>query len=127
MGAFAGRMLQRETLKAWNKWFAQIETFWALQQVANRMLHAGLGRGFDQWVSILEKKSSMTRRERAWMTMFKMRKLTRAWRLWLTNAQEQIARGRIRDTFRFSKAPEEDNYAQAVDWRQTLNKGRTKM
>jgi len=90
------------------------------------MLNLGMMRCFEQWLSILAKNSSMSRRERAWMTMFKMRKLTRAWRLWRTNAHEQVARGRIRDTFAFSKKPEDDNFAEAVDWRKTLNKGRTK-
>ena len=100
--------MNAQTLKAWNKWYAQIETYWALQEIAHRMMHLGLLRGFEQWLSIRVKHSAMSRRERAWSTMFKMRKLTRAWRLWRTNAHEQIARGRIRDTFHFSKKVNEE-------------------
>lgn len=120
------RMLQREILKAWNKWLGQAETFWQLQQIANRMRNSGLARGFDQWYNACQQDNALARKERGWFTYLHLRKLTRAWRLWTTNAHDQIARGRIRDTFRFSKPPEEAIHAEAVDWRQALNKGRTR-
>ena len=50
----------------------------------------------------------MARKERGWFTYLHLRKLTRAWKVWRSKAHEQIARGRIRDTFKFSKAPDDD-------------------
>ena len=125
LAGFGARMLQRDLLKGWNKWYAQLEQYWRLQEIGNRMLHVGLARGFDQWVATLESRSKVNKRQQGYMRYQALRKLTRAWRVWTTNAHEQIARGRIRDTFRFSKAPDEEMHAEAVDWRAALNKGRT--
>ena len=71
------------------------------------MMNSSAARAFDQWCSAISRDNAMARKERGWKKYTTLRKLTRAWRRWMSNAHEQVARGRIRDTFRFSKAQEE--------------------
>ena len=120
-------MLQRETLKGWNKWYAQVEEYWRLQKIMARMKNTPLARAFDQWCNALVADTALARKQRAQETIKTLKKLARAWRNWKNMTFEAIARGRIRDTFRFSKNPDEsDMYSEAVDWRASLNRGRTK-
>ena len=127
MDHFANRMLQRELLKGWNKWYAQVEEYWRLQKIMRRMKNVGVARCFDHWLSTREDKSVFAKRTRGYMTIQHLKKLARAWRLWRTNAIAIASRKRMNDTFKFSKQPEaEDLHAEAVDWRASLQRGRTR-
>ena len=128
LATFGSRMLQRELLKGWNKWYAQLEEYWRLRAIFARMKNVGLARAFDHWLTVQEDKGVIAKRERAHTRVQHLKKLARAWRTWCNTANEAIARGRIRDTFKFSKntGDEQDLHAEAIDWRASLNRGRTR-
>ena len=90
------------------------------------MKNSGIARAWDQWLSVLESRGKVNRRERAHFHVQKLKKLARAMGLWRRHVDEAISRGRIRQTFQFAKPPDEDLHAEAVDWRASLKKGRTK-
>ena len=85
-----------------------------MQSVMTRMMHAGLARGFDHWLSTLESKSKVNKRQAGYMRYIALRKLSRTWAAWVRNANEQVARGRIRDTFKFQKPADPDAHLQSV-------------
>ena len=122
----AARMLQRETLKGWNKWYAQLEEYWRLQKIMSRMRNLGVIRAWEQWCSVLEADTVLGRRTRGYLTMQHLKKLARSWRVWRRAAAQQLSRKRMNDTFKFSKQPEVDLHAEAVDWRASLARGRTR-
>ena len=126
LSTLAGRMLHRESLKAWNKWYAQLEEYWRLQKIMSRMRNVHVIKAFEQWCSALEADSVLARRQRGYLTIQHLKKLARAWKKWESTAAQAISRKRMNDTFKFSKQPEEDGYAEAVDWRASLARGRTR-
>ena len=125
---FANRMLQRELLKGWNKWYAQLEEYWRLQK--DLCAHAPRGRGarlrpLDRDARERQRDTAARARPHAHPAPEETR--ARVAHVAQHRQRADRARGRIRDTFKFSKAPpEEDLHAEAVDWRASLNRGRTK-
>ena len=124
---FASRMLNAALLKGWNKWYAQVEEYWRLRKIMRRMRNVPLARAYEHWLATLESQDTISRRTRGYATLQALKKPARAWRLWQRAAAAQVSRRRMNDTFRFSKQPGEDDlHAEAVDWRASLARGRTR-
>ena len=114
-------------LKGWNKWLGQVEEYRRLQKIFRRMRHAGVARAFDHWLVTLEGQETISKRERGYQTLKQLKQLARAWRMWRRSAAAQLSRKRMNDTFKFAKQPDEtDLHAEAVDWRASLARGRTR-
>ena len=102
------------------KWYAQLEEYWRLQKIMRRMKNVGIARAFDHWIVTLEAGSAISKREHGLMRLKNLKKLARTWRIWRRSAAAVASRKRMNETFKFSKNPEEDSHAEAIDWRASL-------
>ena len=97
-----------------------------LQKIFLRMQNVGVAKAFDHWICTLEAQDTRSKIERDAAMIKSLKKLSRAWRVWRRFSAEQFSRRRMNETFKFSKQSEEDQYAEATDWRSSLARGRTR-